>query len=99
MQLWNWTRYIRWSTQKPERWAPKIFATASLMKAQHLCSFFPVWLSERMSMLPVTFDRLRNTLQRLCPIKEIFHDHGLIFQRLVILKEAFDFAHAMNRQF
>ena len=51
-----------------------------------------------MSMLPVAFDRLRNTLQCLCPIKEISHDNGFIFQSLVILEEAFDFTHAMGRQ-
>ena len=52
-----------------------------------------------MSMLPVAFDRLRNTLQCRCPIKEISHDNGFLFQSLVILEEAFNFTHAMGRQF
>src|SRR5207248_10391490 len=63
------------------------------------CSFFPVCVNECMSMLPVAFDRLRNTLQCLCLIKEISYDNGFIFQSLVILEEAFDFVHAMSRQF
>ena len=50
-------------------------------------------------MLPVAFDGLRNAFQCLCPIKEIFHDDGFVFQGLVILKEPFDFAHAMGGQF
>jgi hypothetical protein len=50
-------------------------------------------------MLPVACDCLRNTLQCLCPLKKISHDNGFIFQSLVILEEAFDFAHAMSRQF
>ena len=50
-------------------------------------------------MLPVAFDRLRNTLQCLGPIKKTFNDNGFMFQSLVILEEAFDFAHAMYRQF
>src|SRR6266481_9946981 len=65
----------------------------------YVCSVLPVSVNKCMSMLPVACDRLRNTLQCLCPIKEISHDNGFIFQSLVILEEAFDFTHAMGRQF
>ena len=49
-------------------------------------------------MLPVAFDRLRTTLQCLWPLKDIAHDHGFLFQSLVILEEAFDFTQALGRQ-
>jgi hypothetical protein len=42
-----------------------------------------------MPMLLVACNRVRDTCQRLRLIHKVFHDHGFIFQSLVILKEAF----------
>ena len=72
---------------------------AGCLSLLYLCSFFTVGVNECMSMLSVACDRLRNTLQCLCPIEEISHDNGFIFQSLVILTEAFDLKHTMWRQF